>query len=200
MGAPAGTRPKRPLVGRETDSSSDSSCDHVDCRFSNCSQNCWTSDGQLRCSLIPRCKLEDLQQKAQEVRKERERMFEEHARERNVLHQHSLEAAKRLALTRAASLKTLEHDLELLGSPRAAATQREDIERRTRDESLVEYRKKFDGVRGFSKASGRVRTFRKTRLGVPKVSFRSKAGFKAANPKRTNTLSARRQRRRRMLI
>merc|ERR1711964_296794 len=198
MGAPAGTRPKRPLVGREADSSSDSSCDHVDCRFSTCSQNCWTIDGQLRCSLIPRCKLEDLQQKAQEVRKERERMFEEHARERNVLHQHSLDAAKRRELTQITCLTMLERDFEVLTSPRskraAKRTQQQDIERHEREESLEEYRKKFDGVRGFSKASGRVRTFRKNYLGVPQVSFRSKA----ANPKQANPLSAKRQRRRRM--
>merc|ERR1711964_962745 len=123
-------------------------------------------------------KLEEIQRKVRELRKERERMFGEHERERNVLHEQNLGAAKRKVLDRVASCekfseKEIEHNLELL------ATQKEDLERREREESLEEYRKNFAGVRGFSKGAGRYRILDQT-----------------ANPERTDTLRPRHKKRR----
>merc|ERR1711964_781554 len=114
-------------------------------------------------------RIEDLKRKAQELREAREKMCEEHQRERNVLHKQNLEEVYQIRATDLKfSEKEIEHDLELI------ATQKEEMERRKREDSLEEYRKQFEGVQGFAKGAGRYRRLDQT-----------------ATPKRTNTLRPR---------
>merc|ERR1711900_6874 len=121
-------------------------------------------------------KLKELQRKAQMLRQEREKMFQNHERERVVFHQKSLESAKQIEHLHAPILekfseKERERDQTFL------AIHQKETEQRKREESLEEYRKEVGGIRGVSKGAGRVR----------------KLNNEAAISKRNKTLRARRR-------
>merc|ERR1711964_116478 len=108
--------------------------------------------------VIPRdsfaLKQEAFQLKVQELRRQREELFQAQEQQRDALHNDVLRVAKEKQEYRA--YKHAEYKRTLASQKHLTARQKE-IERREREESLAEYRKQFEGIRGFSHNAGRVR-------------------------------------------
>merc|ERR1711964_404337 len=85
---------------------------------------------------------------------QREELFQAQQQQRDALHNDVLRVAKEKQEYRA--YKHAEYERNL-ASQKHLTARRKEIARREREESLAEYRKQFEGIRGFSHNAGRVR-------------------------------------------
>merc|ERR1711964_827920 len=104
-------------------------------------------------------KQEAFQLKVQELRRQRDELFQAQQQQRDAHHNDVLRVAKEKQEYRA--FKHAEYERNLASQKHLTARQKE-IERREREESLAEYRKQFEGVSGFSHNAGKVRHLNKT--------------------------------------
>merc|ERR1711964_419256 len=106
-------------------------------------------------------KQEAFQLKVQELRKQRDELFQAQQQQRDAHHNDVLRVVRQKQEHLASSLACLDNKHSAyernLASQKHLTARQKEIERREREESLAEYRKQIEGIRGFSQTAGRVR-------------------------------------------